>query len=191
MNRETKQKNQTAYNQVHLREIKDVLYGNVVVGSDKRLVVSRGVLGNPWGLTDGAPEAFLFGVMHRRYVYDSPKRERIRIHYETGKMLGKLGRSVYLETAPEHPACLVKHFFFRPVMLELAEQPAEGGPETVLYAYSSRSIFSLLSIIRTVSVFEKHMPGQMYRLGKEEQSDSAKKQSKHTAANTKNRHGRK
>ena len=173
MNRETKQKNQTADNQVHLREIKDVLYGNVVVGSDKRLVVSRGVLGNPWGLTDGAPEAFLFGVMHRRYVYDSPKRERIRIHYETGKMLGRIGRSLYLETAPDHPACLVKHFFFRPVVLELAERQAEGGSETVLYAYSGRSFFSLLSILRTVSVFEKHMPKQMARQGRKDGSDAA------------------
>ncbi|MBR1899280.1 MAG: hypothetical protein IJ825_10440 [Oscillospiraceae bacterium] len=157
----------------HLREIRSVLYGHLTVGPDKRLAVAKNMLGNPWGLTDGAPETFLFGVMRRSYVYESPKRERIRIHYETGKMLGRIGRSLYLETAPDHPACLVKHFFFRPVVLELAERQAEGGSETVLYAYSGRSFFSLLSILRTVSVFEKHMPKQMARQGRKDGSDAA------------------
>ena len=156
----------------HIHEIKDVLYGNFIVGEDKRLVVSRGVLGNPWGLTDGAPEAFLFGVMRRQFVYEAPARDRIRLHFEAGKTLGKVGRSLFLATAPNDPACLMKHVIFRPVVFTLSQQPAaDGGQDTVLTAYSSRSLFSLLSILWSVKAFERHLPKQLRRRGTEARED--------------------
>lgn len=169
MDEETKQTRETDGRE-HLHEIKQFLYGNFKVGADKRLTATRTLLGNPWGFADGAPEVFLFGVMRREYVYDSTKQVRARTHYETSKMLGKLGRSLRLETAPDHAACLMRHMFFRPVVLELGEQLSDdGGRETVLYAYSGRTLFSLLSLVRAVSVFEKHMPGQMYRVEKKKE----------------------
>ena len=167
----------------HLREIKDVLYGKVVIGADKRLVVAHGMLGNPWGFEDGAPEAFLFGVMHRDFVYEAPKQEHVRAYYTAGKCLGKIGKALNLATAPDHAACLMRHLIFRPVVLELDERTGEDGrQETVLHAYSSRSLFSLLSILRAAAEFEKQLPKQMHRsekaARKEEKNGKALYQSK-------------
>lgn len=148
----------------HIREIREVLLGNIVMGADKRMIVSRAVFGNPWGLNDGAPETIVFGVAQRTYVYHAPFREYARSRYAVEKMLGKIGKAVHLETAPEHAVCLIGSVFFRPVVLEFTERRDENGEqEMALYAYSGRTLFSLLSIRRAVAVFEKHLPDRVER----------------------------
>ena len=148
----------------HIREIKDVLFGNVVMREDKRLAVSRPLFGNPWGLEDGAPEIFLFGVLCKTYVYEAPFREYTRSRFAISKMLEEIGKALYLETAPDRAACLMKHLFFRPVVLEFGERTDDNGEqELVLYAYSGRTLFSVLSITHAVKAFEKNLPVHVHR----------------------------
>ena len=103
------------------------------------------------------------GVMHKEYVYEAPVKQFTRARFETEKMLVKMGRSLYLETAPKTAACLYKFLLFRAVILLLEEQKTDGAQAMVLRAYCGRSLLSVFSLMHAVSAFEKRLPEKVTR----------------------------
>ena len=149
---------------IHRSEIREVLLGNLRMMEDMRLAVRVNRFSSPWGIADGAPETFIFGVMCKRYYYTTSLRNHAQAVYRTAKAMQEIGRGVYLETAPDAACCLLKSLVFQPVLLQFAAEPNEAGEsELVLRAYCGRTLQGLFSIMRAISRFEKCLPEQVTR----------------------------
>ena len=186
MKNHRKPEKHSAEYKAHMREIKAVLCGKLTLREDKRLAVSDNWFGNRWGFEDGAPETFLFGVTRKEYVYDAPEREYARARYNMCKLVESIGKALYLETAPQNAACLMKHIFFRPVVLEFGERTAEDDTrELVLYGYCGRTLVARLALRHAVKRFEKDLPKRVYRRGKPERKEEKNGKTEHQGKNRK------
>ena len=158
----------------YIHEIRKALIGKVFLNQDKKLEVLKQQFVNPFGFTDGAPEALLFGVMRRAYTYETKPKMFSQARFQAEKILPKIGQSLHLNTAPDRTACLYKKLFFRPVVLVLEEKQTDQGKVMVLNAYCSRAPLSIFSILRAVFSFENRLTKRFQRVDKKQRSEPKK-----------------
>ena len=148
-------KREQAKEKVRLKEVRKVLLGNVIQGEDNRLKPVVGFNMNWWGTADGSFGTRLFGIFRKRVTYVAKGLNNSQVIYQTAKAMGEYGRGVDLETVYEGCTCLLKHFFFRPVVLVFEHKEDN---EYVLSAYCGKDIFTISSIQRAISLFEANKP---------------------------------
>lgn len=141
------------------QEIKKVLLNNLVLTEDNRLAVGADRRITLWGVGDGAGETFFFGVMKKSFRMKSEYGNNRQAIYQTGEVMKDMGRSLSMACAPEGAAVLVRHVFFRPIVMILEEDETE----LVLNVYCGRAILSLPSIMHGVSKLEKLSAGKLTR----------------------------
>ena len=147
------------------REIKKILLNNMILTNDGRMAAGPDHRIMLWGTGDGAGETSLLGVSERVFPFSSDFDGKIKTVVRAQKAMRDIGRGLSLATAPDSAACLVRHFFFRPVVLvfdEAKDTDKEGGYE--LRAYCGRAITTGFSIRHALSVFEKALPRQITRI---------------------------
>ncbi len=148
-------KKEKARQKARLREVRKLLLGNVIPGEDNRLKPVEGLNMNWWGTADGSFGTRLFGISCKRVKYVAKGLNNSQVIYQTAKSMGEFGRGADLETVYEGCSCLVKHFFFRPVVLVFEH---EEDNEYVLSVYCGKDIFTISSIQRAISLFEANKP---------------------------------
>ncbi len=150
-------------------EIKKVLLNNLVLTDDKKLAVGHDLRITLWGVGDGAGETMMFGVKKKAFQMESDYSNHTQAIYKAAEVMRDLGRMLKLETVPSEACVLIRHFFFRPVVLVLEEekeeenQEQESKPELVLSAYSGRALLTGFSIKHAVSALEKISGGKIKR----------------------------
>ena len=95
----------------------------------------------------------IFGLAHRSVVYSDKAKNKTQTVYKAAKAMEDIGRSLDFDTVYEGCACLIKHFFYRPVVLIF--EYTEDTP--VLTAYCGRDILTLLSLRRALKLFDKQV----------------------------------
>ncbi len=146
------------------REVKKVLMNNLVLTEDKKLAVGPNIRVTLWGVGDGAGETFLFGIKQKSYLMESEFSNGTQSIFKAEEMMKDMGRLLKLETAEEGACVLIRHIFFRPVVLILEEIEVEDSEKLlVLTAYCGRAILTSLSIAHAINQFEKHANGKIKR----------------------------
>lgn len=149
------------------KEIRHILLGNFVVFEDGSYGAGSGAWVSPFGFSDGALRTLNFGISRKRFLYTSSVKNNTKILYDVLKAMKQTGRRLILATAPEYPVCYVKSYIFRPVVLMLEPVSSDkNNTEFVLHAYCSRSLLSILSILRAVSRLNKNLPSQITQNGR-------------------------
>jgi hypothetical protein len=174
------------------REIKKVLLNNLVLTEDKKLAVGPNIRITLWGGGDGAGEAMFLGVRKMTFAMESEYGNNTKTIYKATELMKDIGRMLDLENASSEACVLVRHIFFKPVVLVLEEQEIEeqeieeqgneeqedlgqedeklknknksgGKSELVLTAYSSRALLSGFSIRHAVKELERVSDGKIKR----------------------------
>ena len=157
-------------------EVRKILLNNLVLRDDKRLAAGGDARVTLWGAGEGTAETVLMGMTHKRYAYETSFSNNRQAVHQVSESMKDIGRGLYLETAPEAAACLVKNFFFRPVVLIFEEE--EDTKELTLNAYTGRALNARLSIRHAVSALEKVLPKQVRRTEAEEEKAEEKEKGK-------------
>lgn len=149
-------------------EIKKVLLNNLILTDDKKLAVGPDIRVTLWGVGDGAGETFAFGVKKKVYAMEADYANHTQAIYNTSETMKDMGRILKLETVDSEACVLIRHFFFRPVVLVLEEEQAEdieegSEPELILSAYSGRALLTSFSINHAVKELEKMSDGKIRR----------------------------
>lgn len=147
------------------REIKKVLLNHLMLTEDHRLTVCDERRITLWGVGDGAGAAFLLGVKNKTFEMETTFSNHRQAIYRAQELMKDMGRSLFLHTAEEGACVLVRHVFFRPVVLILEEEEEEK--KLVLNAYCGRAILTLPSVYYVVSQFEKLSDGKISRVKRE------------------------
>ncbi|SDB50708.1 hypothetical protein SAMN02910298_02579 [Pseudobutyrivibrio sp. YE44] len=150
-------------------EIKKVLLNNLVLTDDKRLAVGPDFRITLWGVGDGAGATMVLGVKKKAYLMESEYTSNTQTIYKATEAMKDIGRLLKLEEAPDSASALVRHVFFRPVVLVLEEVPVNeeeieaSHNELVLSAYCGRAPLAGLSIKHALSKLEKTSGGKIKR----------------------------
>ncbi|MBE5918913.1 MAG: hypothetical protein E7272_03625 [Pseudobutyrivibrio ruminis] len=155
-------------------EIKKVLLNNLVLTEDKKLAPGPDIRVTLWGIGDGAGETFFFGVKKKVYEMISDYSNNTQAIYRAAEQMKDVGRMLSLETVDSGACVLVRHIFFRPVVLVLEENALEDTPEEnidnngenkelILSAYCGRAILSGVSMRHAINQVEKIFGGKIKR----------------------------
>lgn len=156
-------------------EIRKVLLNNLVLTEDKKLAVGPDFRITLWGVGDGAGETFFLGVKKKSFVMESGFGNATKTIYKTSECMRDIGRMLDLENVQSDACVLVRHFFFKPVVLVLEEEKIDeeesesntdnssNEKELVLSAYSGRALLTGLSIKHAVRQLEKVSDGKIKR----------------------------
>ena len=159
-------------------EIKKVLLNNLVLTDDKRLAVGPDIRITLWGVGDGAGATMVLGVKKRVYLMESEYANHTQAIYNASEAMKDIGRLLKLEEAPDSASALIRHVFFRPVVLVLEEVSFDGDQEgenteeeeasvdhseLVLSAYCGRAPLAGLSIKHALLQLEKSSGGKIRR----------------------------
>lgn len=159
--KEMSEQEKARYNDVH-----KVLMNNLVLTEDRRLAPGPDHRLTLWGVGDGAKETMVFGVKTTRIRMEHDYSNHRQAIYQGGEAMRNIGRRLALESAPDGEAVLIRHVFFRPVVLILEEEDGQ----TVINAYCGRAIWAWPSVLHALYVFEKACDNRIhrYRAPKEE-----------------------
>lgn len=155
------------------QEIRRALLGRTIPAEDGRLVVLEkgqvSTLAN--GIADGAGAVRILGVRRKakRLTVTCPENKARETAY---KLMGDIGRVVYLNELPNAPACLIRYVITRPAMLIFDFE--DGVP--VLSAWSGRGLTGWISNRRALSAFTRRMPGKLMRVSEQELPDDKDEQ---------------
>ncbi len=152
-------------------EVRKILLNNLVLRDDKRLAAGGNARVTLWGAGEGTAETVLMGMTHKHYPFETTYSNNRQAVHQVSEAMKDIGRGLYLETAPDAAACLVKNFFFRPVVLIFEEE--DNTKELVLDAYSGRALNARLSIRHALSALEKVLPKQVRRAVAEKEKPEA------------------
>ena len=169
-------------------EVRKILLNNLVLRDDKRLAAGGNARVTLWGAGEGTAETVLMGVTHKAYPFETTYSNNRQAVHQVSEAMKDIGRGLYLETAADAAACLVKNFFFRPVVLifeEAREEEASGETGSakkaeaglVLNAYCGRALNARLSIRHALSALEKALPKQVKRIRPEKEESKEDKSS--------------
>lgn len=106
-------------------EIKKVLLNNLVLTDDKRLAVGPNIRITLWGVGDGAGEAMFLGVKKKAFAMESEYGNNTKTIYKATELMKDIGRMLDLKNTSSEACVLVRHIFFKPVVLVLEEQNVE------------------------------------------------------------------
>ena len=164
------------------KEIRQVLLGNFVVYEDGSYGAGNGSWVSAFGFNDGALRTIYYGISRKQYPYTSVVKNNTKILFDVLRAMKKIGRRLIFVTESEYPACYIKSYIFRPVVLLFVPVSNDKhNTRFMLRAYCSRGLLSFLSIRRAVSRFDKEIPSQLSRGGRNE---SSRKKSNRTNENS-------
>ena len=167
------------------QEIRRALLGRTEPAEDGRLVVlEKGQVSNlVYGVSDGAGAVRILGVRKKakRLTVSCPEARAREIAY---KLMGEIGRVLYLNELPKAPACLIRYVITRPAVLIFDYE--DGVP--ILSAWSGRGLTGWISNRRALSAFIRRMPGKLMSVSEQEvpkdkdvEREKAEKQAKKEA----------
>ena len=152
-------------------EIKKILLNNLMLTDDQKLTAGYNGRITLWGAGDGVIQTFLLGVSKKEVEYDNLLSNHRQVLYQAQEAMKNLGRQLFVASVPDAPAVLIRHVFFRPVVLILEEiQTEDDGKKLVLSAYCGRAIMTFFSVSYCIREFEKQMDGKLRRKNKKEKN---------------------
>ena len=165
------------------REVKKALLGNLVLEDNRHLAPGGDMRITLWGTPDGAAGTLFLGIHRKSCIIGATiknEKKAIRLAEESMK---SLGRMLSFESVTDGAAVLMRHVFFRPVVL-IFEKADDST--LMLNAYCGRGILTFFSVMRSIRLFERASDGNLSCMPKEDiRSKGKKPPQKSKAPNTK------
>lgn len=138
------------------QEVRRVLLGRTELAEDGRLVaLEKGQLSFPYGIADGAGAVRILGIRKKSKLLTVSCSEN-KAKEIAFKIMGDIGRRLYLNESPQAVPCLIRYVLTRPTVLIFDYQ--DGAP--ILTAWSGRGLTGWLSNRRALNAFIRRMPGK-------------------------------
>lgn len=151
-----KRKRKRRVKKKRLKDIRKALLGNLVLTDDNKLTPGGDFRITLWGAPDGAFGTILLGISEKSVKYKYKSKNDRQALYKVEEAMKNIGRGIVFETVENGCACLLKHLFFRPVVLVF--EKTDEDEELMLRAYCGRDILTFSSIKRAIKLFDQEKP---------------------------------
>ena len=149
-------------NKERYKEVKKALLGNLILGEDEKLMPGADFYIRKWGSPVGAFGTRLFGIAEMVKGYKLVSGNETSAFYQAESAMKQLGRGITFETVNQGCACILKHLFFRPVVLIFEKTEDE---KLKLLSYCGRDVLAFSSMKRAMKLFNENKPKGLEPMG--------------------------